>query len=225
MPGKHALRSTSFLDPFLLNKIRRENLLPGIVTHQYTIEVEGQHLCLVHPEEISLAPGQHVFVMWSGSFFLETEDERRESEQEQAKQLRVWEEQHAREKEARRVFLNQQCRDAETFNASLCIPAQWKPGYKSVLSGLSASSNGDGRNRSTVEHIWLQADLDDGRLHRKRGDFLCSSSEADNGQQWVSPLSTAQDGDGNYYPAKVTCQACLKIAQRWIKPRGAEQRE
>jgi hypothetical protein len=208
---KHLLARPSLLDPFWFNKMRR-GPQEAIVIDQQTIEVHDLQLRLAHPEEIQLVPSEKVFVTCLDNFYLETEREWDERAREAT-------ERQAQEAERTRAGLNRIREEAETFNAALTIPVAWKPGYKSVLSGLSITSWGDGRNRATVEHIWLLDELHEGKLHRKRGDFLCSSSSGSNGEQWVSPESICRDGDGNDYVPKVTCQSCLKIARRWVNAR------
>ena len=207
---KHLLvQPSGFLDPLWFNKMRQGSQ-EAVVIDQRTIEVYGLRLHLAHPEEIQLSSVEKVFVACQGNFYLETERERNERIHEAA-------ERQVQEAERARTRLNRMRAEAEEFNATLALPVKWKPGYKSVLSGLSANSWGDGRNRATVDHIWLQEELHVGRLHRNKGDFLCSSSPESNGQQWVSPESVCKDGDGNDYAPKVTCQACLKMVGRLTK--------
>ncbi len=127
------------------------------------------------------------------------------------------------QEEARRERYRQRLNDlrcaAEAFNARLKLPARWDTGYKDVISGLSATSMGDGRNRASVEHILLLEPLTHGRLRRDAGDFLCSSTSAQNGKAWSgTSISRSQDGDGVSYAPQITCKACLKIAERWATP-------
>ena len=91
---------------------------------------------------------------------------------------------------------------------------QWCPGVKEVISGLSASSWGDGRNRTSVEHIYLLEDMRVGRFKRKEGDFLCANSKAGWNAGWADPRSEWVDGDGQLYKPKITCKACLSIVNQ-----------
>lgn len=106
------------------------------------------------------------------------------------------------------------CREeSEAFNACLNVPVKWRTGMKDVLSGLSPTSAGNGINKSTVGHIELLEPLAEGRLSREAGEFLCSRNK---GKQWSDNSHLrCYDGNGNLYDAKVTCKACLKMAQRW----------
>lgn len=106
--------------------------------------------------------------------------------------------------------------EAIAFNAKIQPPAKWAVGIKDVLSGLSEGSWGDGHNKATVNHVYLLEPLKDGRLVRERGDFLCTAAGGTNGKNWSGKLLEARhDGHGDPYQPKVTCKACLKLAQRW----------
>lgn len=75
---------------------------------------------------------------------------------------------------------------------------------------------GHGRNKATVEHIYLLEPLIEGRLQRRKGDFLCTSAAGTNGKQWSSKvIERLTDGSGNDFQPKVTCKACLSVAKRW----------
>jgi hypothetical protein len=85
------------------------------------------------------------------------------------------------------------------------------------LQPLTENSWGDGRNRRTVDHILLLEPLQVGRLKRRERDFLCSSSAARNGKRWSGQvIDRAIDGYGNEYPPAVTCQTCLRLAERLL---------
>lgn len=119
---------------------------------------------------------------------------------------------------ARRERLNTLRAEAEAFNARLHLPIKWDVGIKDTLSGLSEASWGDGRGKATVEHIYLVEPLVAGRLVRRAGDLLCTSAAGTNGKRWSSKVvERACDGEGNLYRPKVTCQACLALAQRWVE--------
>lgn len=174
-----------------------------------TVKAYGVMLKLENPADIVLIPGQKAFVRLGRDFYLETEQERIDEQQ-------AREDQRRREEEERRANDRKYREEARAFNASLNIPVQWVPGIKDVLSGLSANSWGDGRNAATVEHILLQEDLHDGRLQRKEGDFLCTSAHGNNGKNWSwQKESVWIDSEQQEVRPKVTCKACLKIAERW----------
>lgn len=201
----HRLIAPPFLDPRLMN-IRQQE---AIVIDSSSVRIEDDVFHLVNPNEISLQPSQKVFISLSRYFYLETEEEQKE------KQCQA-EERRQKEREERRILLNKRREEAETFNAQFHIPVKWASGFKDVLSGLTDYGRQDGRNKATVNHILLQEDLEDGKLHRKKGDFLCSSSANQNGKRWLSSaISWVFDGDGNEYQAKVTCKSCLQIARKW----------
>lgn len=117
---------------------------------------------------------------------------------------------------ARCDALNRTRADAAAFNATLYLPVRWDTGIKHVLSGLSANSWGDGHSAATVVHILLLEPLHEGRLHREANTFLCSSSANHDGKQWLDHKQERwQDGDGQDFAPRVTCKACLGIAQRY----------
>ncbi len=158
-----------------------------------------------------LLDGTEVFVWLNGSGFFvcetvaDQEARKARHQEEQAKQL-----------EAERQTRNQWRAKAEAVNATIKLPVLWSVAIKDVLSGLSETSWGDGRNKATVNHIYLKQDLSLGRLKRSAGDFLCSTSSLKNGKRYAGQPedSTARDGDGNAYQPEVTCKACLAIIQR-----------
>ncbi len=124
---------------------------------------------------------------------------------------------HTQAELERRNKLDQARAEAEAFNARLRLPVRWDVGIKDVLSGLSASSWGDGRGKKTVEHIYLKEPLREARLVRQAGDLLCTSAAGSNGKRWsVQISSSAFDGEGKPFRPKVTCVACLKLAGRWV---------
>lgn len=116
--------------------------------------------------------------------------------------------------------------DAEQFNARLLLPVRWDVGIKDVLSGLSEKSMGHGRNRATVEHVYLLESLQAGRLRREAGDFLCTAASGSNGKNWSGKrIERFTDGKGAPYAPKVTCAACLTLAARWTNSATTESRD
>lgn len=204
----HKLIAPSFIDPRWFNEMRSGKHKATVIDAQ-SVQVKGQTLRLANPAEIQLVPGRETYVILQGNFYLETDEEYQERQ-------RKLEELHKAEQEYTRARLNEIRARAELFNAKIYIPVAWVTGIKDVLSGLSERSMGNGTNAATVDHILLKEDLQDGRLQRKAGDFLCTSASGSNGKQWSGyPESEACDGDGKKYHPKVTCKACLKIAERW----------
>ena len=100
--------------------------------------------------------------------------------------------------------------ESKTFNQSLNIPVRWSSEIKQVLSGLSENSAGNGTNRRSVNHIYLKEELTYGRLKREANSFLCSQVKSKWGGNWSGTL-----GDHGI-ETKVTCQSCLKIANRFL---------
>ena len=204
----HKLQAPAFIDPRWFNQMRSGKHEATVIDAQ-SVEVKGQVLRLSIPAEVQLVPGRKTYVILNGHFYLETEEEYQER-QHKIETVRK------AEAEAYRARSNELRARAELFNASLYIPVKWLSGMKDVLSGLSAKSDGTGTNAATVTHIWLQEDLHDGKLHRSKFDFLCTSASGSNGKQWSGQTEDWRaDGDGTRYQAKVTCKACLKIAQHW----------
>jgi len=110
--------------------------------------------------------------------------------------------------------LEQQRQADQAFNASLAVPVAWTIGVKDVLSGLSERSDGSGRNRATVNHILLQAELQSGRLSRAAGDLLCTSATGTNGKNWSAQRAERA--------GRVTCARCLALTKPWHAiPSGA----
>ena len=104
---------------------------------------------------------------------------------------------------------------AEETNAKLNIPVRWTSAQKSVLSGLSENSWGDGRNARSVNHVLLLEPLDEGKLKRKAHDFLCTSQAGSNGRRFTTP-DTSSSGDAHgRYVSRITCKQCLATALRW----------
>ncbi|SDY85904.1 hypothetical protein SAMN05444416_10993 [Thermoactinomyces sp. DSM 45892] len=160
--------------------------------------------------------GTEVYIHVRRFFYYETEQEYTDRLEQEARRKKATEEEEKQAK-IRRAERSRKVRtEAEEFNASLKIPVLWTSGIKDVLSGLSANSWGDGRKSSTVEHILLLEDINEGRFKRLKGDFLCTTSKGSNGRNWSgSKEETRTDDDGITYVPKITCRACLKVAARW----------
>lgn len=205
----HQLEGPPFLDPFWFNRMR-QGQHAAVVSPGGVVSVEGVPLRL---RGDAPAPGEavHVWITSSGYFVCATLDEIERDAQ-------VQRDAQAKEAQRRRERLNALRADAEAFNAKIALPVRWDVGIKDVLSGLSERSWGDGRSKATVEHIYLLEPLLDGRLSRLAGDFLCTAAAGTNGKRWSTKVvERCHDGEGTPYQPKVTCKACLALAQRWIK--------
>ena len=147
-------------------------------------------------------------------------------EKQLAEATRQWEEERKEYEEQER----QRKEDARNFNANLNIPVKWTLEIKPVLSGLQINSSGDGENRRTVYHILLLEDLNEGRLHRKAGEFLCSHNKGRfpdlhvwqrTGEMIRSIAKTGgfieSEVTVSMKSCQVTCKKCLQMARRWRK--------
>lgn len=81
---------------------------------------------------------------------------------------------------------------------------------KPVLSGLTENSWGNGCNRATVYHIRLKENINQGRLKREDGDYLCS-------QQTGNAYYNTWNADINELQNIVTCKQCLKRIKKYKK--------
>jgi hypothetical protein len=196
------------LEPFWFNKVRHGQHA-AVVGPDRTITLEGVPLRL-RAEAPDPGTAVRVWLNGSGFFVCATLDEIE-------REALVRRDAEAADAERNRQRLNALRAEAEAFNARLALPVQWDVGIKDVLSGLTENSWGDGRNKATVEHIYLLEPLQDGRLTRAKGDFLCTSSSGTNGMRYSSVIERSHDGEGKTYQPKVTCKACLALAARWMK--------
>jgi hypothetical protein len=196
------------LEPFWFNRVRHGQHA-AVVGPDRTITLEGVPLSLraEAPE-----PGTPVQVWLNGSGFFVCATLAEIEREAQARR-----DAEAAEAARQRQRLNELRAEAEAFNGRIALPVQWDVGIKDVLSGLTESSWGDGRNKATVEHIYLLEPLQAGRLTRAKGDFLCTSGSGTNGRRYSSVIERGHDGEGNTYRPKVTCRACLALAARWMK--------
>lgn len=208
----YPLSGPRFLNPIWFNRIC-SGRHAATVTQDGTVLLDGEMLTF---RDASLPSGTpvEVWLNFAGHFVCAT---RADIEAESA--ARATREHEAAEK--RRLQLNALRAEAEAFNTRIRLPVRWETGIKDVLSGLSEHSWGDGRNKATVEHIYLLEPLAAGRLKRDEGDFLCTSASGSNGKRWSGQIAErAVDGDGNRYQPKVTCKACLARAAQWITSEG-----
>lgn len=204
----YQLSGPDLLEPFWFNRVRHGQH-PAIVSADATITVEGVALRLRGDRPPTGAAVQ-VWLNAAGFFVCATEAEiEQAAEERRAKR--------AAEDAQRRARLDALRDEARAFNAGITLPVQWDVGIKDVLSGLSEGSWGDGRNKATVEHIYLLEDFEAGRFKRRKGDFLCTSASGNNGKRWSTTVERAHDGAGAPYQPKVTCKACLRLVARWMR--------
>jgi hypothetical protein len=196
------------VDPLLIARIQ-SGAVEAVISGDATVEVAGSKLLFADTAE-ALGPGTPVKV-WLNRYFYCASLADLAADRMEHEAVQLAKEQKERE---RRNALRD---EAAAFNAVLAskIPVQWCPGVKEVMSGLSASSWGDGRNRASVEHVYLLGDMQVGRLKRKVGDFLCANSNTRLGG--LDPRSVWVDGDGQTYEPKITCKACLQVVDRLTK--------
>jgi len=185
-------------DPAWFRRVQHDNH-PAVVGEDGTVELDG--VALRFRDDV--LPVNTAVIVWLERNFVcaRTDDIAAQQAARQAAEVQA--------RETQRERRNRKRQEAEAFNAELKLPVRWDVGFKSVRSGLLAHSAGDGRNRASVNHIVVLEDLSAGRLKRNAGDFLCTQRGTSNGRERVA------DGDGNEYPPAVTCQACLRMAQRW----------
>jgi hypothetical protein len=204
---RYILDPVRFIPPFLLNRLARMGPVLGVCSEDGLVVIDG---CKMAFRGEAPAPGSQITIFLSGNGIVAalTEDLERERTQRKAEQEAAAARSRAIEQEA----ANARRERAIAANAKLTIPVEWNVAYRVVLSGLLARSNGDGRYRSTVNHILLAAPLRHGRLSRNAGDMLCSASP----RSFDIKVYTADDGD-RYIPA-VDCAACLATAKRhgWV---------
>lgn len=130
------------------------------------------------------------------------------------------------QKEAMRQKSIQRRLEAEAQHQDLAsfLPFKYTAGIKDVLSGLSASSWGDGRKANTVQHILLLEPYDSPRLSRRHMDFLCTNPAGSNGKNWTdNKRETWVDDDNKEYTAPITCKLCLRQAEALRKRQVKKQ--
>jgi hypothetical protein len=194
----HELVAPQFLDPRWMSFFRG-GPQSGVVTEAGAVTVQGQELPFKEGAH-GLPPGTPVKV-WVDFHFVCASAADIEA-REQDRKARAEQETIRHREELARMHA-----EGLAFNRTLRIPVKWHPDIKDVLSGLSETSDGSGRNRATVLHIRLREDLHDGRLHRSAGDMLCTSKSQNNGRNWY--------GHAYQESGRVTCTRCLALAKKW----------
>lgn len=206
------LSGPRFLHPMWFNRVRYGQHT-ALIGENGLVTLDGEQLTICGDSPL---PGStiHVWLNMEGFFVGATAEEL----QRVADERRATED---AEKERQRTNRNAMRAEAEAFNATICLPVKWDVGIKDVLSGLTENSFGNGRNKATVEHIYLLEPLAQGRITRSKGDFLCTASGGSNGKRWSSVIvEHCFDGEGKAYQPKVTCKRCLDLAKRWMNGRA-----
>lgn len=204
----HPVTGPRMLDPMWFNTVRHGQH-PAEVAADGSLTVNGVALRLCR-DTLAAGTAVRVWLNGSGYFVCATCDEIE-------REAQAWHDAESAKAEERRQQLNALRADAEVFNARIVLPVRWDVGIKDVLSGLSATSWGDGRSKATVAHIYLLEELQVGHLKRQAGDLLCTSARGTNGKRRSSTVEHGHDGDGQPFQPKVTCKACLAQAKRWIQ--------
>lgn len=182
-------------DPFLIQEAQRRPL-EGKVTQQGV--TAGRHRFTFASDVLS--EGTDVQVSLNPLGFFATSKAWLDAQAQTAAEATAQAAQRQRDE------LDDERRALDRFLARYRLPFAWTVGIKSVLSGLSARSSGDGRRRSTVDHCLVLERFTAGRLSREPGDFLCTTRP---GERWVEPAS-----NGTTPSRPVTCPACLARMER-----------
>ena len=188
-----------FIPPAFFSKLENGTAV-GTVGNPKQIEIGG---ALLEPISDEFVVGEKYKVGYSGNrLYIQylSDIERNRQEREEIRQLK----QQAEELKARQKSV--------AFWAQYQIPVPFVVEIKEVLSGLQQNSNGCGINRKSVTHLYLKADLVDGRLVRPAGSFLCSPVKARYGGDWTGTLG---EGLTMPYTPIVSCKQCLKKMEKW----------
>ena len=147
--------------------------------------------------------GDELYFYFDGYFFnIVKKDEyeaylsQKEKEKTLTLQIKELEKQH---------FLIEQKEQAEKFWKNYSIPFKFTTSIKVVLSGLGANSWGDGSKKNSQMHLFFLEDYSNGRLLRKKGEYLCSQPKN------RFALDMAKESNKEV----VTCPQCLKMMERF----------
>jgi hypothetical protein len=198
----HRIRIPGFIPPGFIQSLNGSD---GTVMEDGIVDPEGSDMTVGLEDPTSIEPGTEVeFRIRSGNLFCRSKEDvwaakrsvihgsaRRELDQQE-------------EKDRRRA-------EAEAFWDQYEIPFDYDVVYKGRRSGLSKGSWGDGRDSNTVEHLFVLEAFDAGRLSRESEVYLCDDSAT---LRYTDGIR-GQDGSGNEYIPKVTCQTCLQRMKRW----------
>ena len=97
------------------------------------------------------------------------------------------------------------------------LPFTWYTGIKTVLSGLTEKSWGDGEQANTVNHLVVAEDYSNGRLKRKAHSFLCTAGGFGSAEDSKKEYSLKIAGYiVDTVPHKITCKTCLTRIERLL---------
>jgi hypothetical protein len=220
MESEFKLKYPEFASPrFFQNGLY--STFTAAVDDDQTVTLFGQKLYF-DPSTPAPTPGTELEIC-TGRWYLSAErPATREAREAEEKLLRERSEAKLREAQTKRQRTMRE--SAARVNASLNIPVRWTSGQKSVLSGLSESSMGDGRNSRSVNHVLLLEPLTKGRVKRDKLDLLCTAKGGTNGRGYSSLETFNVDADGKYV-SEVTCKRCLELAGRWNESDGKVEPE
>ena len=197
-----------YLDPTVLNSLKGGLAVQLIETNQLVIHgaVFTAESPLPVGEKATLWPGRY-----KAELYLDKEVNDYKLWQKEQQQVS---EQRQTQYRAQKVLARRQA--SEAFYNNHQIPFAFSIEIKEVLSGLGASSWGDGQKRNTVYHIYTQEEIRLGRFHRPKGEFLCNPIKSRSGANWSDSIgrdSHQLDSDG--VKQVPTCKRCLEILHRF----------
>ncbi|SFF16576.1 hypothetical protein [Spirosoma endophyticum] len=204
------LRYPYYLDPHVLNSLKGG--LAVLISESNKLVIQGS----VFTSDNPLPVGEEGTI-WPSRFHAELYLKK------DLQEFQVWQKEQNRLKEQQQTQLRIQKAQArqeasDEFYRRHPIPFAFSIKIKEALSGLSASSWGDGQKRNTVYHIYTQEEVRLGRLYRPKGEFLCSPVKSRSGANWSDSLgkdSHRLDADG--IKQVPTCKRCLDILKRFSK--------
>lgn len=204
------LKWPAFPNPFWFSSKNRGEAVKGEVVSETLIKTCFDSLTVLEGEVPKL--GTKVIVEPGNYFFVAKTIE--EVEQEKFAEKKRVEERKNQEEEKRKILEKRIRESAEKSNKLLNIPVEWTSGFKSVFSGLSESGWGNGVNKKSVVHVLLKEDINEGKLKRKSGSFLCTTKGGSDGMQYVDLERLSFDDEGSYV-SEITCKSCKMTALRW----------
>lgn len=209
--NRYGLKLPKFINPAFVQNIQ-QGTAKGIV-QEGAVEAGGDlyqikgHECPEDGTEVIIRDGDN-------GLYCETveqvEQEKAERQRDRHEKERQREHEQARKQDRRRA-------EALQFWEGYDIPFEYDVRIKVRLSGLTRGSNGTGRAKDTVEHLYVREGFEEGRLSRSADRYLCD----DDAHIRDEESEVAADSNGNSYEKPVTCKACLNLMERW--ERGHEE--
>lgn len=191
------------INPLHLNQLIDGNIIQGIMLSPTKFSFDGDiyisHEPLDNPndERVILLNDKGITAVEILSVWLQQKAEQQKV-QEQARQLVL-----ERQREVKR---NSELR-WEQFYKAYEFPFTYSVRSKHVMSGLSENSWGDGSKRNSVYHLYAEDAVNDRKLKREPGSFLCTPN--DNGKLFYL------NDDKEAKKPIVSCKKCLAIMNRW----------